>query len=180
MLLDERSDPDFRTVFGLLAERSTAIDVAVARIRLAGIDLREEELSGVRRIRVLMAEISAFAFANEAEAVLLDPGRRTNLELLVRLLREGRIDVRSAPLAGWSPDFSIFHQGGRPTRLIVGTHWFQRPYPHRGPALASVHGTSEAGRVTRRFQDLWAGGHDLQPAVRVLLERALERAGPGL
>ena len=36
------------------------------------------------------------------------------------------------PLAGWSPDLSVFHRADAPPGALLGHHWFQRPYPFRG------------------------------------------------
>ena len=178
-LLDERSDPDFRSVFGLLVRRSAGIDTAVARIRLGGLDLRPSELNGVDRIRVLLAQVSALTLRSEAEATLVDPAKATNLENVVALVEEGRIEIRSAPLAGWSPDFTVFHRTGRAWTVLVGLHWFARPYPHRGPALASLHGPGAAARSARRFSELWATAHDIRPAILALLKKAERRSGRG-
>lgn len=178
-LLDERSDPDFRTTFGRLARRATEIDVALGRVRLSGVDLREGELHTVRSLRILLGEVSALTLGTEAEAVLADPERARNVDLLVQLFREERIAVRSAPLGGWSPDFTVFGQDTGPSAVLVGPHWFQRPYPHRGPAWASLHGPREARWAAARFAGLWGAGHEIGAAVRNILERAVERAGQG-
>lgn len=176
-LLDERSDPDFRDVFGLLARRCTGIDSAVARIRLSGLDLRPAELRGTEQIRVLLAQVSGLTLRSEAEAMLVDPVKGTNLRNLVSLIEAGRIEIRSAPLAGWSPDFTIFHRTGRPWTVLVGLHWFARPFPNRGPALASLHGAAAAWRSSQRFGELWTGGHDIRPAILALLREADRRTG---
>lgn len=175
-LLDERSNPDFREVFGMFAARSAGLDAAVARIRLTGLDLRSDELQGLNRIRVLLANVSALSFRAEADAIMSDPSKATNLGNIVALMEEGRIEVRSSPLGGWAPDFSIFHRYGKPWTLMVGLHWFARPYPHRGPALASLHGSSAAGKAEVRFSELWRGGHDIGAPILELLLEARSRA----
>src|SRR5690606_38328816 len=87
----------------------------------------------------------------------------------------GAAEVRSAPLGGWSPDFSVFHSEAGPSAVALGFHWFERPFPHRGPAFASIHGPAEAALALRRFEELWARAHDIGSAVLDILERA-ERA----
>lgn len=174
--LDERSQPDFRAVFGLLARRSGRFDSAVARIRLAGLDLRPDELRGVDRIRVLLGQVNGLTLRSEAEAMLVDPVKATNLRNLVALIEAGRIEIRSAPLAGWSPDFTVFHRKGRPWTVLIGLHWFARPFPNRGPALASLHGAAASSRSSTRFGELWKKGHDIGPAILALLREADERA----
>lgn len=176
-LMDERSEPNFRGVYGMLARRSGALDAAVSRIRLSGLDLRPEELRQLSRIRVLLTEVNAITLRSEAEASLADPDKAGNLTNILELMENGVIEVRSAPLAGWAPDFSVFRRNGRPWMVLVGLHWFARPYPHGGPALASLHGAESAGRISRRFQRLWRGSHDIGPALIHILQEARVRAG---
>lgn len=176
-LLHERGHPDFRDHFGALCAAATVVDVAVGRIRLGGLDLRPGDLDGVEQLRVVLAEVNALRLAADADAAVSDPERRRNVDLLRRLLREGRLEVRAAPLAGWAPDFSVFHRDGAPRWALIGPHWFQRPYPHPGPAFTSVHGAPEAGTVAVRFQELWVAAHDIGPAVRGVLEGAVQRGG---
>lgn len=192
-LLDERARPDFRDTYELYARRAATLDVAVRRIRLSGVTLGDGELGGLARIRLLVGELRLLAVASEAEAMAADEVRRPRLALLLSLLREGRLQVRISPLAGWNPDFSVF-SGGRgdgsaagaasdpaaqPTVLMVGPHWFERPYPHPGPAFGvAIEGVAALlGR--RRFEELWRGGHDLRPPVEAVLADALRRRQPG-
>lgn len=175
-LLDERSDPDFRAVYSLLARRSSGLDAAVSRIRLSGIDLEPEEMATLQRIRVLLTGVNALTLRSEAEAALSDPVKASNLRNLVRLMEEEIIEVRSSPLAGWAPDFSIFRRSGAPWSVLVGLHWFARPFPHGGPALASIHGGEAARRTSGRFERIWRGGHDIGPAILKILQEADRRS----
>ena len=184
-LLDERSSPDFRTTFGELLGGSVSVDVALRRIRLGGVDLEEGEVGRIRRIRLLLCEVNALSLGAEAEAAVANPGAGGNLELVLGLMREGRLSVRAAPLGGWSPDFSVFYgdapdgdAGDKPEWALLGVHWFQRPYPHRGPAFASLHREGGARMAARRFQHLWDQAHDIGPAVRSILERARRLTPP--
>lgn len=174
-LLDERGRPDFRDHFGGLCARATGLDVAIARIRLGGLDLQEGELAGVRRVRVVLAEVNAMRLAAEADAALSDPGKRQNVEVLRRLFESSRLELRAAPLAGWAPDFSVFSTTGGAEWVLVGLHWFQRPYPHPGPAFVSVHGGDAAVHAGVRFEELWLSAHDISPAIRGILDGAARR-----
>ncbi len=168
-LIHERSRPDFRERFGELAAKSDWLCAAVKRIRLSGLDLSAAELQRVRLMRVLLAEVNALSLAAEADVVLADPARARNLTLIARLIREGRLLVRSAPLGGWTPDFSVFGVGNRPTHLLAGLHWFQRPYPHRGPVFGFIQGHEEATFAAERFEENWRLAHDIsQPFLRIL------------
>ncbi|MFG1691471.1 hypothetical protein ACGF5M_04895, partial [Gemmatimonadota bacterium] len=122
----------------------------------------------------------------EAEAAVANPGAGGNLELVLGLMREGRLSIRAAPLGGWSPDFSVFYDdapdgdaGKKPEWALLGVHWFQRPYPHRGPAFASLHSGAAASIAARRFHLLWDQAHDIGPAVLSILERAERLMPPG-
>jgi hypothetical protein len=174
-LIDERSVTSFRQVFGDLLSRSTRLDTAMLRVRLSGVDLSEGEVGGLERLRLLVAEVSAQTLEEEAFALLSDPEKRGNLTRVLALLQAGRMELRSAPLAGWSPDFSVFSGPQGPLGLILGLHWIQRPFPHRGPAWGATFGPEEAKRGGQRFQEIWDGAHEIGPAIRRLLERATKR-----
>lgn len=176
-LLDERIPTNFRVVFGDLLSRSSSVEIAILRIRLAAVDLSEGELGKVKRFRVLVAEANAQTVEEEAYALTMDPLKRENLTRVLGLLRSDILEIRSAPLGGWSPDFSIFSGEGGPRDLLLGLHWFHQPFPHRGPAWAARFGANEACRAHLRFLELWEGAHDIGPAIRKLMERtALRRA----
>jgi len=174
-LLDDRGRPDFRDVFGALASRSDQISTAVTRVRLSTLDLRPAELERVEHFRVLVAELNALTLDAEARLIQADHRRAPRVEHFRRLLEEGRLEVRSAPLAGWSPDFSVFWKGPDPHAVLTGFHWFERPFPHRGPAFASLHHGDAARLAARRHEDLWDKAHDVGPAVWSILSKA-ERA----
>src|SRR5690554_1439290 len=171
-LLDERNRPDFRDVFGQLARRSAAISVAVTRVRLTTVDLTRDELGLVSSLRVLVAELSALRLDGEARALNSEPRRSGNVANLLDMLESGRLEVRSAPLGGWSPDFTVFAHGDAAHSVLTGFHWFERPYPHRGPALASLHAGDAARLAAKRFDDVWGSAHDVGPAVWSILARA--------
>jgi hypothetical protein len=171
-LMDERQRPDFREVFGTLACQSDTIATAVTRVRLTTIDLSADEMREVSSFRVLVSELSALRLDGEARALACEPRRAANVALLLDMLEAGRITLRSAPLGGWSPDFTVFTRASLPTWVMTGFHWFERPYPHRGPALASVHGGDAARLAAKRFDELWTSAHDVGPAVWTILARA--------
>jgi hypothetical protein len=185
-LIDERSHPGFRDIYGELASRSAYLDAAVQRIRLTGLNLGPGELGHLRRIRVLLGETNALVLSAEAETVVATPEGRRLLRLLLFLLESGRMEIRIAPLAGWNPDFSIFTQqpekgegsleddppSSRMT-LMLGTHWLERPYPHPGPALGVVLQGPPALQATARFREIWDRGHDLKGAFVTLFRKTV-------
>jgi hypothetical protein len=120
--------------------------------------------------------MNALQLDSEARGLQADPRRAPNAERLQGLLESGRLEIRSAPLAGWSPDFTVFSGPGGPTAVLVGFHSFERPYPHRGPALAAVHGEEAARLAARRHEDAWVRAHDVGPAVWSILSKARSRA----
>ncbi len=174
-LVDERSQPDFRQVFGALATASTWIATAVTRVRLGTMDLDEVELGRVESFRVVVAELSALHLTAEARGLVNDPARSARLDLVRKLLESGRLEVRAAPLAGWSPDFTVFGDASGPTAVVTGFHWFERPYGNRGPALAAVHGPRGARLAARRHGESWERAHDVGPAVWNILTKAARR-----
>ena len=174
-LLEETSQPSFRELFGGFLAHSSEMDAAILSIRLGAVDLSHGEVEQARRMRVLVAEVNARTLEGEAYALLTDPGKRANLDRIVDLLRRGVLHLRSAPLGGWSPDFSLFCRDGKPQRLLLGLHWFHRPFPQRGPAWAMGFGPREASRARARFLDLWEQAHDISVPVLQLLEGVSER-----
>lgn len=175
ILIDERQRPDFRDVFVALARRSVDVAVAVTRVRLSTLELEEGDLERVESLRVLVVELNALTLDAEARLIQSDPRRSRRVGLFRELLESERLEVRSAPLGGWSPDFTVFSGPERPWAVLTGRHWFERPYPHRGPALATIHFGDAARLAARRHQALWEKAHDVGPAVWSILSKA-ERA----
>lgn len=171
LLLDERSLPSFRTTFGALLSRSSTVETAIQRIRLGAVDLSAGELSQLTRLRVLVAEVNAQTVEGEAYAMAVDPSKQENLNRVVSLFRAGILEIRSAPLGGWSPDFSVFSDQHGPKDLLLGLHWFHRPFPLRGPAWAIQLGPKEATAAHGRFLEVWSSAHDIAPAIQRLMER---------
>jgi hypothetical protein len=174
-LLDERNPDSFRKVFGRLLSGSQALDSAIGRIRLSGVDLSAGELEGLRRLRIVVSELNAQTLEEEAFALSLDPEKRVILRRIQDLLRTERLELRSSPLAGWSPDFSIFYQKGDPVALLMGLHWVLQPFPHRGPAWLACFGPEAARQASSRFAELWDSGHEIGPPVLELLQRITAR-----
>jgi hypothetical protein len=133
------------------------------------VDLSDDELGRLVRLRVLVAEVNAQTLEEEAFALLMDPMKRETLRRVRFLLEEGRMELRSAPLAGWSPDFSVFSNETGPTALLIGLHWIQKPFPHRGPAWLASFGAPEAESGRKRFDELWKSGYEIgQPVLRLI------------
>ena len=176
-VFDEHHRPDFPEVFRELAARSTGLSTALGRVRLSSVDLTAEPFARITRFRVLLSEVNALQLDAEAVAIEADPKRAPRVAVLRSLLESGRLAVRAAPLGGWAPDFSVFFQGREPRWLLTGHHWFDRSYPHRGPAIASLHGAEGARRAAARHAELWERSHDVGPAVWNILSRA-RRAAP--
>lgn len=164
--------PDFRRRFGFELERATRVDVAVKRMRLGTIDLSEREVAGLERVRLLLAELRAPALDAEAHALMARRDARVRLARLQRLLELDVVAVRVAPLAGWSPDFSVFSDASGPRGLLLGFHAFESPHPWPGPALGAHFGAVEAREALTRFDEAWRRGHDVVPAIRSVFRRA--------
>ncbi|HSH76271.1 MAG TPA: hypothetical protein VLA09_11355 [Longimicrobiales bacterium] len=175
-LFDERRRPDFRDIFGALAAQASVIATAVTRVRLSAVDLTRPELERVEHFRVLVAEMNALHLDADARGLQADPRRAPNAELLSELLERGRLQVRSSPLAGWAPDFTVFSSPSGPQAVLVGSHWFERPFPHRGPALGAVHIGDAARLAAQRHDEAWDRAHDVGPAVWSILSNARSRA----
>jgi hypothetical protein len=174
-LLVDRLRPDFPEIYATLLSRSRELNLAAWRIRLAGLHLNPGALLSLDRIRVVVGELDGQRLAAEAEGMVLSARRSGTVRALLKLLMEDRLLVRAAPLGGWSPDFSLFHGDRSSTTLLLGPHWLERPFPHRGPALASLHSGPEVDQVKERFEELWEGAHDVRAAVLRTLTEAARR-----
>ena len=164
-LLDERSEPRLRALIGELLLASESVEIAVARMRLAHLDLSDQEVAEPRRCRVLLGQLDA--------STLLDAGAasRDAVDRLIRWAASGRLEVRSAGIGAWTPDFSVYRTGTAGTCLL-GAHYFGSPQLTVGPSFTAV--TEDPRTVTtlrRRFDELWARSHDVLPAIVGVLER---------
>lgn len=171
-LFDERDPAGFRTRFRHEIQRSRRLDVAVTRLRLSTIDITEAEFQGVTGMRLVLSELRAEALDAEAHALMARPRVRGRLARFQALLDQERIRIRVAPLGGWSPDYTVFHDAAGPRSVLLGYHQFERPHPYPGPALCAHFGRPEALLAHRRFQEIWLRAHDVLPAVHSILSRA--------
>lgn len=167
-LLDETATEPVRVRIGRLLSVASAADFAVARIRLAALDLTDPEVSIVTRCRVLLGRLDAAMLHSQGAGGGTDALER--LRVLRRFAASGRLEIRSAGLGAWDPDFSIFRSS--PAVALLGAHYFGPRYPLVGPSFTIVTPDPEVVRVTaRRFEALWRGAHDVLPAIREVLER---------
>lgn len=171
-LFHEREPSGFRTRFRFELSRSASLDIAVTRIRLGTIGLSREEMAGITRIRLLLAEFRAVELDAEAHALMARRHTRAAMADLEALLERHLVHIRVAPLGGWSPDFSVFSDFDGPRAVLLGFHAFESPHPHPGPALGAHFGRAEAREARARFESLWARGHDVAPAVHSIFRRA--------
>lgn len=176
-LLIEGVSPRFPAVYRRWLGRSDRVDIALTRLRIATLRLEVDDLRRVDRIRIVLAELSTSAWEVETHRALLDPRRAPVLRRLVDLLRTGRLRVRSAPLAGWAPDFTVFHRDGAGAggpRAIVGPHWLEGSPGLQGPRFAFAVHEHDARRVAERFERIWERAYDVGPAVTRLLGGTME------
>jgi hypothetical protein len=161
-LIDEHHSPPLRYTLGRLLACAATADIAIAHLRLAGLDLTASETGYLRRCRVMVGHFDASA--------LLDAGGPAAGQVLPRLAafaESGRLELRTAPHHSWNPDFSIF--SGLPADgavALVGAHYFGRPYPRFGTAFTGVFTGVQAVQLCRvRFENLWDAGYDILPVV---------------
>lgn len=171
-LLDERSTPALRTVLGSLMAGAHTVDFAIARIRLANLDLNQQEMSGPHRCRVLLGQLDASTLIDA------DAASRSALDGLIRWAGGGRLAVRSAGIGAWTPDFSVY-RGPDGTECMVGAHYFGSPQLTVGPSFTVVTADpATAQMLGRRFTELWQRSHDVLPAILGVLERVRRGLDP--
>lgn len=193
VLRDERSTRPLRGVIGALLQRSSTADLALSRVRLAALDLTANEVSGPDRCRVLLGQLDATTLADAiAPRAASIAGREVagapaGLEAMRRLagwIECGRLEVRSAGIGLWTPDFSIFRDAGGSATCLVGAHYFGNPHLTVGPSFTAIlRNAPDGALLQRRFDETWARGHDVAPAILDVLRRAARSPlthGPGV
>lgn len=172
-LLIEGSTPRFPGVYRGLLRRSSRVDVALTRLRIATLRLRAADLGSVRRLRIVLAELTSAAWEVETHRALLNPQREPLLRGLISRIQDGSLQVRAAPLASWSPDFTVFHPDDGGNQALLGPHWLEATPASRGPRFAFLVSGRDAMRVADRYERVWAEAYDVGPAVGRLLGSTL-------
>jgi hypothetical protein len=174
VLIDETADPSLRAVIGRLLSSAVSADIAVSAVRLAALDLTTGETARVRRCRILLGRLDSIELGSIGAC-----GAATlpQLTVLKTFLLSGRVEIRSAGVHAWMPDFSVYTGlcGNGPTAVcLVGAHYFRVPWVAEGPSLTCVLFECAAIlRARNRFQALWDRAHDVLPAVLTELDHAL-------
>jgi hypothetical protein len=181
-LVDERSEVTLRRRIGALLERCQTADLALARVRLGALDLTYPEVRGPGRVRVLLGQLDAAALLDVApqrpdSGARRGPASGPDLEPLREWLRGGRLEVRSAGIGAWTPDFSVFALPDEPATSLLGAHYFGSPQLTVGPSVTAIIQGRDAELLRARFEELWDRGHDVAPAILQVLERARDGAG---
>jgi hypothetical protein len=171
MILDERARPALRGRVGHLLAGAEEAAFAVKRIRLSVLDLTDREIGDLRRCRVLLGHLDATTLMDASEAAG-PPGMGPALDRLLRWVASGRLEVRSAGLSAWAPDFGVVSRP--PTRTaLMGSIQFGNPELVLGPAFTVITTDPDAAAILLgRFDELWDRAHDVLPAIRAVLERA--------
>lgn len=174
ILLDDRSTPPLRTLIGALLARAQTADFAISRMRLDGLDLGGGELARLERCRVLLGRLDARTLEEMMGGGDQGAARRHHLRALREFLASGRVEVRSAGVVAWNPDFSVLdglHDAPAPRVALVGAHYFLRPFPIDGVAQTMMlTSPTQIGRVSERFEELWDQGYDVGEVVRAALD----------
>lgn len=174
MVVDERSRRPLRAIIGELLVGSESAAIAIARVRLAALDLTDDEVRGPALCRVLLGQLDASTLLDAAS----DRGHpRPELRGLADWLASERLQVRSAGIGAWTPDFSVFRSPDRTPTSLVGAHYFESPQLTVGPSITAILPDSDTAQLLEaRFEDLWERAHDVAPAIQEVLARAAGRA----
>lgn len=169
IFIDGRGSPSLRGYLGRALAETADASFAIRRIRLARLDLVHEELRAVRRCRVLLGRLDADTLADPDA---LPASART--AALLDLAASGRLEVRSAGLLSWDPDFSLLRGAGAGSAtLLFGCHQFVSGQPVEGLTMACAIDEPDVVRAaTLRFEELWERGHDALEAVTDALCRS--------
>lgn len=162
-VLDEFTTPTMRETIGALMGVSTHVDMAVAHMRLAGLDVHARETGRLQRLRVVMGKL-------DADALLQTESRPLEqLQRLRMLAQSGVLQVRTVPRFDWRPDFSVYDHAA-----LIGAHYSDLPYPADGIALTCVvTDVNAVRRCARRFERMWDLGYDVLPVVLETLDQLI-------
>lgn len=170
-LIDNAARPALRQRIGRLLATCMRAEIAVAHVRLAALDLTEEETRSVRRCRILLGRLEVRALTDFGFA---DPGADERMAALLAFLESGRVEIRSAGLGAWSPDFSLYRGApGDDSVCLLGAHYFREPPSPNGPSFTALLSDPYSTAIAlARFETLWARGHDvLEPVVSAVHRR---------
>lgn len=163
-VLDEFTKPSLRDTMGALMTASLSVDMALTRMRLAGINLSDGEVGGLRRLRVVIGNV-------DADALMQSQSRPVEqIERLRAFGASGILQIRAVPRFRWDPDFSIYDDRA----ALIGAHYNDLPYPADGIALTCVvTGPDAIRRCQRRFNEMWDLGYDVLPVILETLDALL-------
>ena len=166
IVMDEFTQPSMRETFSTLMSVSTHVDMAVAHMRIAGMDLRPGEAGKLERLRLVIGKL-------DADALLQTQTRPVDqLERLRTFAGSGILEVRIVPRFQWTPDFSLFT--GAQRAMMIGAHYSALPYPADGIALTCViNDANAARRCAARYERMWQLGYDVLPVVIEMLDQLL-------
>lgn len=169
IFFDGRGSPSLRGYLGRTLAESTSAAFAIRRIRLARLDLLPEELRRVGRCRVLLGRLDADTLADTGAS----PASARTAALL-DMAASGRLEVKSAGLLAWDPDFSILGTGAPEADVVIfGCHQFVPQQPVEGLAMAcAIRHPDVVRAVAVHFEELWERGHDALEAVTDALCRS--------
>lgn len=170
MLIDETSAPSLRAHITRLLATCSSADIAVGSIRPAGLDLTAAEVRDVRRCRILIGRLDASALVDLGH----DRRAPARMKTLLDFLTSGRVQVRSAGIGAWSPDFSVYHATPNDgSACLIGAHYFSEPLSSHGPSFtALLTDRAAVAAAAARFERLWSGSHDvIGPVIDAIRQR---------
>lgn len=164
-LFDEHDAVPFPGRFAKRLAAADELDVALTRLRVLALVMRSRDIRRLARIRLCVARAVVGDWEVEVRRALLDDVHRDRTRALVEALKQRRIEVRSAPLHGWSPDFSVFSEAGSVQAALLGSHWLDETPPDPGPLWAVEAVGGHAAPMAVRFDELWDRAHDVSAAL---------------
>lgn len=172
-LIDDASRPPLRMCIGRLLSSCVRADIAVGHVRLSVLDLTADETRGIQQCRILLGRLEARALTDFG---FVDAGSDERLLALLAFLGSGRVEIRSAGLGAWSPDFSIYRGlsgAAHGSACLIGAHYFRDPVISNGPSLTALLDDEDSvERALVRFEALWERSHDvLEPVIAAIRQR---------
>jgi hypothetical protein len=167
-LIDDRSLPSLRQRIGALLGSCTRADIAVGHIRLAALDLTEPETRHVERCRILLGRLEVRSLVDFGPD---DDAATSRLSELLRFLESGRVEVRSAGIGAWTPDFSVYRGAPDGDACLIGSHYFREPAVEGATFTTFLTDAASVALALERFGELWQRSHDVYEPVLTAVAR---------
>ncbi len=174
VLIRGASAPDLlESTIRELVSASSDVAFAIEQVRLSSLHRVADVLLGVARCRFVLGRLDAHRLDLDG---VQGETRRLGLQRLLDHTRNGGLQIRTAGVLRWEPDFSLYHHADRRygSFCLLGAHYLAPPHPGIDwPLTCLLTGRRAVQHAVGHFEEIWTGGHDAIAPITEALERRL-------